>query len=98
VTLAGGSEKLAHELLTMLIAELPMHKSKIQQAYDQNNTDELRHAVHKLHGGAKYCAAEELSASTGKLETIITQGQTTDLDLALDLVYKNIDQFISYYK
>ncbi|MCW9005102.1 MAG: ATP-binding protein [Gammaproteobacteria bacterium] len=97
VTLAGGSEQLAYELLTMLIADLPNHKLKIEQAHKLNNTEELRQAVHKLHGGAKYCAAEELSSSAGKVENMIIKNNIADINLELNNLYEKIDNLISYY-
>ena len=78
ITLAGGNQQLAEELLNMLVTELPQHKSNIEQAYKNMDFDELRNCVHKLHGGAKYCAANELTKSTGKLENLVIENKTRD--------------------
>lgn len=98
ISLAGGNQELAEELLSMLITELPRHKSSIELAYKNKNFNELRNAVHKLHGGAKYCAAEELSMSTGKLETLIIENQVSQLEAGLNGVFKDIDKLTAYYQ
>ncbi|MDH5765544.1 MAG: Hpt domain-containing protein [Gammaproteobacteria bacterium] len=82
----------------MLIAELPRHKSKIETATQNNNVTELRHAVHKLHGGAKYCAAEALSTSAARLETLIIENKTSRINSAIEHLYKDIEELIIYYK
>jgi len=75
-SLAGGSEAMAKELLEMLIDALPEHETEILIAHSENNLDQLRKAVHKLHGAACYCSTPQLKQAAADLESALKIGQT----------------------
>lgn len=72
VKIAGGNEEMAHELFNMLIADL---KSKrVQLLAGADNPIQVREIAHKIHGGAKYCAAERLQRQAANIESAVDNG------------------------
>ncbi len=56
----SGNESLANDLLAMFIKELPGYKEEIQKHLIENNREELRNIIHKIHGGLRYLGAPAL--------------------------------------
>jgi two-component system, NarL family, sensor histidine kinase BarA len=67
VKISGGNRKLAHELFTMLIADLK-HKRVQLNLHTQPDLEHLKELAHKIRGGAKYCAAEKVQITASRLE------------------------------
>ncbi|VAW68505.1 BarA sensory histidine kinase (= VarS = GacS) [hydrothermal vent metagenome] len=98
IELAGGNEQLASELLPMLINELPTHKENLLAAKHNNDIDDLKKHIHKLHGGSKYCGVPALRHASAQLENIIDLKQLGELDSSLQEVISQIDQLIEFYQ
>ena len=67
VKISGGNKQLAHELFTMLIADLK-HKRTQLSVHEQPQLEHLKELAHKIRGGAKYCAAERVQITASRLE------------------------------
>ncbi|VAW62297.1 BarA sensory histidine kinase (= VarS = GacS) [hydrothermal vent metagenome] len=98
IELAGGNEDLANELFPMLISELPEHKKNLLRAKENNDNDNLKKHIHKLHGGCKYCGVPALRNASANLENIIDQKQQNKRDESLLEVILQIDHLIKFYE
>jgi len=98
IELAGGNEQLANELFPMLISELPTHRENLLLAKQENNTDDLKRHIHKLHGGTKYCGVPDLLESSANFENIIDLKEHDKIDAGLDRVIASIDSLLEYYQ
>ena len=87
--LLNGNEKVAHEMLTMLIDSLPQEVKKITEAYEQNDWKTLNAIAHKLKGGSSYCGTLRLKAACTELEAYIKSGLTTRIP---ELYQKMLDE------
>ena len=56
----SGNVKLADDLLVMFIKELPDYQQIIKKEHLDQNKDELRNIIHKIHGGLRYLGAPAL--------------------------------------
>lgn len=98
IDLAGGNEQLAKELLPMLISELPAHRENLLLAKKENNTDDLKKHIHKLHGGTKYCGVPDLLKSSANFENIIDLKENNKIEVGLARVINSIDNLLKYYQ
>ncbi len=73
----SGKDKqaLAADLRDMLLSELPEHRKAIQQAFRRNQLEQLKDAVHKLHGAASVCRLKELKTCCAELEQSLKRGE-----------------------
>jgi two-component system sensor histidine kinase BarA len=69
--LAGNKLDFAKELLLLLVKSLPNDVLEIQQAYENNNNQQLKRLVHKLHGATAYCGAPRLMNVLAEFETAL---------------------------
>ena len=58
--LMNGHEKLAREMIDMLVDCLPEHREAISNAYQNQNIESLKKAVHQLYGAVAYCGTPYL--------------------------------------
>jgi CheY-like chemotaxis protein len=86
LTLANANNRhdLAAELFELLLAGLPGDLDTINAA--SNNIDELKRAVHKLHGAVRYCGVPRLAGAIGKLESALKQDNDSDIRVLLNLL------------
>lgn len=70
-TSTGGNRGLTDELLDMLLAELPLQRQAIEQAYLANDMPGLHSHVHRLHGSASFCNVPHLKDSAEALESAL---------------------------
>lgn len=98
IELAGGNEKLADELLPMLIEELPKHRENLLQAQQQECMDTLKKHIHKLHGGTKYCGVPALRIAAAEFESIIDNRQVENIEAGLQAVISAIDELVQFYQ
>lgn len=69
--LVGGSEKIAHEIITMLIKSFEIELPAITAAHDNNDWNILHALVHKLKSSACYTGTPYLLAACTALESAI---------------------------
>jgi len=86
---------LMDELRSMLLAELPVHKRAIQQAFRCGDLDDLRERVHKLHGAASVCQVPDLNAACGDLEDAITSNRRVRIPRGVSRVLGDIETLLS---
>ena len=71
----AGNAELAQELFTMLLAELPTLREKLNQALQGNDKQALWDHTHKIYGATAYCGVPALRAAASTLEQAIKQDQ-----------------------
>ncbi|RCU51864.1 two-component sensor histidine kinase BarA [Corallincola luteus] len=71
---AGGREALAQEMLQMLLDSLPEVKTSLDNAYQEQDREQLLHHVHKLNGACCYTGVPQLNKLANQLETLLKQG------------------------
>ncbi len=98
VQLAAGNEQLADELFSMLVNELPAHLERLQQAHQMDDKAVMKKAIHKLHGGSKYCGVPELRQASADFEYVIDHQQYEKIDDSIRQVYTSINQLLEYYQ
>jgi two-component system sensor histidine kinase BarA len=87
--LAGNKSELAKELLFFLVKNLPKDLQEIQQAHTNNNNQQLKNLVHKLHGAASYCGTPRLRHALAEFEAALKKNETATLDSFLaDLTFE----------
>ena len=94
--LANGNEKLAIELFTMLINELPEHRNGILQALKDNDTHMLKEVTHKLNGASRCCGTPALRNAASSLETTINNGDYDKLEIKSSELLKEINRLLKY--
>ena len=92
--LAAGNDELANELTSMLIAELPVYRSEISNAFTSNNKLDLKHQTHKLHGASRCCGTPALRYAANQLENIIDKNLTDRFKDNFKLLIYEIDRLI----
>jgi len=94
--LTEGNKKLAIELFTMLIAELPEHQSDIKKSLTENNSNDLKACVHKLHGASRCCGTPALREAAKQMERIIDNKLSDKIDSATTLLMYEIERLLKY--
>ena len=79
IDLAGGNRKLALELISMLIAQLPVQKFEILESFNENDMMRLKQHVHKLHGSSQCCGTTALTIAVKEFENIIDRNLSNQL-------------------
>lgn len=93
---ANQRPDLAAELMAVLVSGLPDDLSTILKA--RENLDELKQAVHKLHGAVHYCGVPRLGRAIEKLESAIKHDDERQLPLLLNLLGGEITALIAWYR
>ena len=81
---AGDRRDLATELFDLLLASLPGDLDAINAA--SSNINELKRAVHKLHGAVRYCGVPRLAKAIQKLELALKYGKELEIQPLLNLL------------
>lgn len=98
IELAGGNEDLANELFPMLINELPVYRENLLLASEEDNIDDLKKHIHKLHGGTKYCGVPALRNAAANFEDMVDLKELDSFASGLEAVIKSIDQLLEFYE
>ena len=98
IQLVSGNKKLADDLLAMLIKELPEYKKVIQKELQNQNKEELRKIIHKIHGGLRYLGAPALMAIVSQTDHELFA--ITDLQLQDNItkIYQEMDRLLKEEK
>lgn len=67
--LAGNNRDLARDMLTLIYQQLPDDIAQIKALHHEQNTPQLIHHVHKLHGALCYCGLPRLKLLIAHLES-----------------------------
>jgi len=91
---ANNRPELADELLTLIIANLPIDQKAINDAFTISGPEQLRTTVHKLNGAVRYCGVPRLANAVEKLETIVKSGPDEDLCRALNVLNGEVNSLM----
>lgn len=94
IQLVSGNKKLADDLLQMLINELPGYAQGIQKELQNNNKEELRKIIHKMHGGLRYIGAPALLDIVSRTDLELFELSNELLTQNTTLIYQEIDRLI----
>ncbi|UCB54404.1 MAG: response regulator [Thiotrichales bacterium] len=94
--LTNGNDVLAIELFTMLINELPGHRSGIRQALAANDMDVLKDITHKVNGASRCCGTPALRNAANALEAAINNRENELIKTKTDVLLKEIDRLLDY--
>lgn len=101
--LTGNNERLAEDLLNMFAESLPEEMAILEQAFAQNDVDELKKQAHKMHGALCYCGIPDMKQTMLDLEKtsiVLIQSPAAENKKAVtDAYYKakeQVDAFLAY--
>ena len=95
---SAGNEKLADDLLEMLVNELPNYKTNIKNKLAEGNKEELRQIIHKLHGGLRYVGAPALIAIVSSTDYELFELKNAQLQQNIEQIYFEIDRVLEQKK
>ena len=95
IQLAAGNLQLAKDLFIMLINDLPKSQGAINHAYQAYDWQDLRHHVHKLHGGCCYVGVPKLKFLAKTLELAIINVEHKQIKILLAEINKEITFIIN---
>ncbi|MCU7801101.1 MAG: Hpt domain-containing protein [gamma proteobacterium symbiont of Lucinoma myriamae] len=94
IQIVSGNKKLADDLLLMLIKELPEYTQSIQNEFKNENKEELRKILHKMHGGLRYVGAPALMDIVSRTDLELFELSDEQLKQNITLIYQEIDRVI----
>ncbi len=89
---AGGSKKLASDLLAQLLQELPEAYTQLQLCQGSLDWNALWDKAHRLHGSTAVCGVPALDKAVGQLEQCIKNKDADLLAAALARVNEEIER------
>ena len=73
--LANHKPTLARDMLEMLVKNLGGERDAINQAFDNQDFEQLEELVHRLYGSCCYCGVPRLKRISGLLDKILQARQ-----------------------
>ncbi len=98
---ANHRADLAAELLQILVESLPEDQENMNSSYTDNDIDEFRRQVHKIHGALRYCGVPRLGQAIETLEDEVKKAQSLEVDeikQALGVANSEINALGSWYR
>ncbi|GLS27258.1 response regulator [Marinibactrum halimedae] len=92
--LSNQKSRLAHDMLAMLVDNLPKDLEKIRQYYETKTFSELEHTVHKLHGGASYTGVPKLKEAASALDKLLQNKHYDNLDSPINALTESIEELL----
>ena len=98
-----NNEKIAREWYQLLSEEINTTRLLILEAWPKKNYKKIDDVIHKMHGACCYCAAPKLKdisalceskLKDGSADAIIEQSDIDQIIAEMDLVNKDIQQFL----
>lgn len=89
--LNANKDELANEILVLFKNELPEYKIKLRKAAANNDKDELKSSVHKLHGACCYTGVPRLRALAELLELQVNDKTLDELKPLINDIDHEID-------
>ncbi len=98
LALANANDRpdLAVELFNLLLENLPRDIDVINAASD--NIDELKRAVHRLHGTVCYCGVPRLARAIEKLELALKRGNKSEIRPLLNLLNGEVTALNTWHR
>ena len=88
----NNNKTLAHDLLNMLLKELPTSKTSILKSFNQQSLTQFKRHVHKLHGACACCGADALQNLLADIEQHLDLEQTLPQPAVLSTLIDEIDR------
>ncbi len=92
----SGNAALADELFALLIKELPLRRTALNQAYAVQDLRQLGQIAHQLQGSAGYCGASVHAEAAGALVSALRTGQRTTTHEALTRTERSIEELLQF--
>ncbi len=82
----SGNKKLADDLLAMFIKEIPNYIQSVQALLQEDDKEELKAVVHKIHGGLRYLGAPALMAVVSQTDASLFDLSDTELNESISRI------------
>ena len=90
----GGNKKLAQDLVSMLIQQLPLQNDDITKSYNNNDITNLKQHVHKLHGSSQCCGTIALTTAVSEYEVAIEENANNRFAACHSQLLNEIDRVL----
>ncbi len=94
--LANNKPTLARDMLEMLINNLSGERSAINQAYEDQDFDQLEELVHRLYGSCCYCGVPRLKRISGLLDKILQARQHDQVASPIKALDNEVDEILRW--
>jgi two-component system sensor histidine kinase BarA len=94
---ASNDAETAKAIITMFINDLNEAFPKIQQAWEEENYDELRAHIHKLYGGSCYTGIPKMTDVLEQLEANLKNPQTAVVGPLLRAFFEEKELMIQHF-
>jgi len=91
--LAGGNEDLARQMLEMLLKELPVLRTNMNEVFAEGDKAALYDNVHKINGSSRYCGVPAIGQAANNLELLL-KNNVEDLQDAVDRLNIEIERLL----
>jgi len=91
--LAGGNEDLARQMLEMLLKELPVLRTNMNEVFAAGDEAALYDNVHKINGSSRYCGVPAIGQAANNLELLL-KSNDGDLQDAIDKLNIEIERLL----
>jgi HPt (histidine-containing phosphotransfer) domain-containing protein len=90
----GLSDRLASEMLALLLLELPDHRHTLMTTFMEKQYEALASHTHRLLGAVSYCNLPELAMALEELQKTTKSGDTNTIGLSHSKVILGIDALL----
>jgi len=94
---AFGQADLWHEVLNILLSDLPEMLSSMEEARTERHCYNMRETAHKLHGSCSYCGTPALQQAAKTLEVLcLEQEWGSEIEVALEALKHQVQVLQDY--
>lgn len=94
---AGNKREIAEEILALFMHNLPKDMTAINQSCQDENYQEMRKQLHKLHGALCYCGLPRLKTLVMEMELDLKNNSTNDLPELMETLNTEVNLLIDHY-
>ncbi|WP_024460528.1 response regulator [Marinimicrobium sp. LS-A18] len=94
--LANHKPTLARDMLEMLIKNLSGERDAINQAFDNQDFEQLEELVHRLYGSCCYCGVPRLKRISGLLDKILQARQYDQVASPIKALDNEVDEILRW--
>jgi len=94
--LANHKPTLARDMLEMLIKNLSGERDAINQAFDNQDFEQLEELVHRLYGSCCYCGVPRLKRISGLLDKILQAHQYDQVASPIKALDNEVDEILRW--
>ena len=93
--IAHGDATLAHEMLELLIADLPSQRTALQTAWEEGDWPRVQADVHRIVGSASCCGVPALKRAAEALENSLQSGFTEEAEADAERLFEEMNRLIA---